>query len=1029
MGEGGHSKGVNCIDFYGGSDRPFLVTGSDDQTVRVWDYHTKNCVRVLEGHTDNVSTVIFHPQLPFLLSAGEDATLRIWNAQTFRPEASYNFGMDRAWGLACCRAHNSIGIAFDSGSVVFQLGRGDPCASLDSIQGRLVWSRARGSGSAGSHGNEILTGMVRLLDVEGRPIRVPADGEIIPLTPKELGTSDVFPQNLQHSPDGRLVAVWGDGEYVIYSTIGWRNRAFGKGTEIAWAAPGGDIFAARDSNGRVTINRVSAHDQGAPLRGVSNCDKIYGGPLLGVSVGGSTLSFFDWTGDVLVRTIDVSALSVSWSPDASHVAIQTESSCYILSAKSAVIKSPQSFESGEEGIEDSLELVDELEQSVKSVAWISGNCFVYLTEENRLAYHVVGGDADESFQLALFDRSHYLLGFLPGEQRIYLTDQDLQISSYAIMPSLITFQSAVLTGGDLTKSLGLLESIPVNYHARLAVFLQRRGYLREALKISPDAHFQFELAIQLNDLNLAREILQNKMSGESSKWQELGQVALKCWNLPIAEEALIKAGDLASLFLLYAAAGDVDGLIHVAREAAKKSGHVNLAFAAYVKAGAYIPAFELLLSEGRAPEAALFARTYGLSVESVTKAVELWRLTAKKDRVGTSLADPSRNPEKFSNVQFGCATGISIGSGAPATPRGRSVSFDGNVSVAGSSSTISLKQPTEIIPEPEASTSPVFVDEATSMTSERYQTDASDDQMSLEVNTAGTGTRLEDLDEETASLGAGLLDDIEEMEMEPDFEGSIVEKAAGSGDIEDVEDIENADGADDADGEDIEDVDSEDIDSGTVIESEYITVPEGEAAYEGNYAEYEGAYELEQELELEEASVLELEEATVTDADAVVDAVTDNVVEPFVAEPFSVFEADLVQDALLSELETLHVTDSFNESILDIVEDGGDVYDVNEAEYPEGNDEAADIAEYIEYPATESDLTAATEYAHDNEITPEDTTDSYAYFDYPTTTAAAPNNEDDYQFESKKEKGSDGEDGGLHEEIDFGGDGDADGWL
>lgn len=1020
MGEGGHEKGINCIDFYTGSDRPFLVTGSDDHTVRVWDYHSKSCVRVLEGHANNVSAVIFHPQLPFLLSAGEDGNLRIWNAQTFRPEASYNFGMERAWGLACCRAHNAIGLAFDSGTIVFQLGRGDPCASLDPVQGRLVWSRARGSGSGGSHGNEILTGMVRLLDVEGRPIRAPADSEVIPLTPKELGTSDVFPQNLLHSPDGRLVAVWGDEEYVIYSTIGWRNRAFGKGVEIAWAAPGGDVFAVRNSTGRVTINRVSAHDQGAPLQGVNDCDRIYGGPLLGISSGSSSLSFFDWTGEHLIRTIDVAAVSVSWSPDASHVAIQTDSSCYILSANAAVMKSPQSFSSGEDGIEDSVELVDELELAVKSVVWISGNCFVYLTEENRLAYHVVGGDADESFQLALFDKSQFLLGFLPGEQRVYLTDQDLQVTSYAILPSLINFQSTVLCGGDLTGSMEQLKGIPSAYHARLAVFLQRRGYLREALEVSPDAHFQFDLAVQLSDLQLARELLSTKMAGSSDKWQELGRVALQAWNLPIAEEALTRAGDLASLFLLYAAAGDVDGLVQVAREAAKKPGNTNLAFAAFVKAGAYVPAFELLLSEGRPAEAALFARTYGLSAASITKAVEMWRVAMKKEKIAGALADPLANPDKFENVRFD-GVGLNVGPGA-ITPRGRSVSFDGNVSVAGTSSTISLKpafeEDTSIVST--AIVSPVenVVDAGGYL---------SDDQMSMEVNTAGTGTRLEDLDEdlcgEEGQEGCG---------EEPEYESSIVQGECG-----DVQ------------------VEAEDV--------------HGDDEYEetGEYAENTEQYEQEpQGAEYEtEPKGTGYAETEYEDTQDIVHTSTEDV------------QSD---DALLEELTNLRVDEEFNNGVLGVVEGGADVYDIVEAEYPveslddeqypaevgEAYEYQAETAEYIsetaeqttdehtaehhaeaepavtyehypaeafEYPVESVEGVEGTEaYEYHTEYQteyPAETSETNGYFTENTdnidhtenTYEHIPSTDQHFPKSSPKEKDSD-------DEIDFGGD-DADGWL
>lgn len=44
--------------------------------MRIWDYQTKACVQVLEGHTHNVSSVLFHPRLPILISGSEDGTVR-----------------------------------------------------------------------------------------------------------------------------------------------------------------------------------------------------------------------------------------------------------------------------------------------------------------------------------------------------------------------------------------------------------------------------------------------------------------------------------------------------------------------------------------------------------------------------------------------------------------------------------------------------------------------------------------------------------------------------------------------------------------------------------------------------------------------------------------------------------------------------------------------------------------------------------------------------------------------------------------
>lgn len=104
---------------------------------------------------------------------------------------------------------------------------------------------------------------------------------------------------------------------------------------------------------------------------VSNADHIFGnGPLLGVSIGGTTLCFYDWSGACLIRVIDVAAGSVHWSADGSHVAILTEDGCYVLAANREIISQPHAYHATEDGIEDALELVDELEGSFKSISWI-----------------------------------------------------------------------------------------------------------------------------------------------------------------------------------------------------------------------------------------------------------------------------------------------------------------------------------------------------------------------------------------------------------------------------------------------------------------------------------------------------------------------------------------------------------------------------------------------------------------------------------------------------------------------------------
>uniref|UniRef100_A0AAX7U8J5 Beta'-coat protein n=1 Tax=Astatotilapia calliptera TaxID=8154 RepID=A0AAX7U8J5_ASTCA len=68
----GHEKGVNCIDYNSGGDKPYLISGADDRLVKIWDYQNKTCVQTLEGHAQNVTCVSFHPQLPIILTGAED---------------------------------------------------------------------------------------------------------------------------------------------------------------------------------------------------------------------------------------------------------------------------------------------------------------------------------------------------------------------------------------------------------------------------------------------------------------------------------------------------------------------------------------------------------------------------------------------------------------------------------------------------------------------------------------------------------------------------------------------------------------------------------------------------------------------------------------------------------------------------------------------------------------------------------------------------------------------------------------------
>ncbi|KAL5574668.1 hypothetical protein UlMin_016367 [Ulmus minor] len=121
----GHSKGVNCIDYFISGDKPYLLSGSDDYTAKVWDFETKSCVQTLEGHEHNVSTACVHPELPILITGSEDGTVRIWHAATFVLENTLNYDLGRVWAVGYKKGSSQVVFGCDSGMVVIKINGSD----------------------------------------------------------------------------------------------------------------------------------------------------------------------------------------------------------------------------------------------------------------------------------------------------------------------------------------------------------------------------------------------------------------------------------------------------------------------------------------------------------------------------------------------------------------------------------------------------------------------------------------------------------------------------------------------------------------------------------------------------------------------------------------------------------------------------------------------------------------------------------------------------------------------------------------
>lgn len=148
------------------------------RTVKIWDYQNKSVVQTLEGHSHNVTVCCFHPKLPFIITGSEDQVVNIWNASTYKLEDTINSGLERVWAVGYAN-DTKLAIGYDCGTVVLKLGKEEPVVSMDR-KGKIIWA---------------LNNDIQQLAIKD-PKEGVLDGEKIALPSKDLGTSDVYPQQM-----------------------------------------------------------------------------------------------------------------------------------------------------------------------------------------------------------------------------------------------------------------------------------------------------------------------------------------------------------------------------------------------------------------------------------------------------------------------------------------------------------------------------------------------------------------------------------------------------------------------------------------------------------------------------------------------------------------------------------------------------------------------------------------------------------------------------------------------------------------
>jgi coatomer subunit beta' len=623
----GHEKGVNCVEYCPTGDKPYLISGSDDYSVRVWDYQTKACIQTLTHHVHFVSSVMFHPDLPLVLTGSEDETVDMFSTLTWRQETTKNYGRERIWSMSTKPKMNRVAIGFDTGMVVLKIGQEEPVMSMDA-NGKIFFAQ---------------TNEISRLDIKAALEKDVADGEHIMLPSKEVGTAEGVLTKILHGPNGQYVAVLTQDDYTINSALAWRPKAFGPAIAFVWGNENG-AFAILEN--AYTLKTYKNFKAAQTIRLAKAATGLYGGPVIGVAADGA-VCFYDWEELRNVRMITEAPKDVVWSDSNELVAVVTETSAFVLKFNAGEVE--EAFEAGaeipEDGIDTAFDLVEEVEEKMRRALWV-GDCLVFVNNNDRLMYYIGG----EMTTLAVMQRAFHLLGYVAKENRLYCMDRERNVVAYQLYTAVIEYKTAIVRE-DFDAAAAVLPKVPEAMRGKVAEFLQARELLELAMEVTVDEDQRFELAVLLNNLAVALDIA--KAKPQASRWKQVGDIALEQCHFDVAEHALTEANDLNGLLLLHTCTGNTDAISALGKRAAQQ-GRSNMVFTCCQILGEHDECIDLLAETNRVPEAAFYARTH--RPHRITEIVDKWkRQLVGMPRLRDCVADPVAYPNLFPNVNLDAA--------------------------------------------------------------------------------------------------------------------------------------------------------------------------------------------------------------------------------------------------------------------------------------------------------------------------------------------------------------------------------------
>lgn len=498
-----------CLSSFASCSVVSVLVSADS---KAWEVDT------MRGHLNNVSCVIFHPKKEYIISNSEDKTIRVWDISKQNNPLVLRREHDRYWILDAHPSLNIIAAGHDSGLMVFKLNRERP--PYDAHDSKYVYfykdlyvyeyshktgkerpilsTRRRGTNNPVSYrqlqynsSNQAQHCILLTSDVDGS-----YELYVFPKSKDELSSSSKSGGLTSSGSNNNLANNGGDDGasalrgYAKCAVFVSRNR-----------------FAVLDKSRQLFLKTLKNETKRKiTIPAVSINSIFYGGIgrlLLRTSDG---ILLYDIQSLRVLAEMSTQSRHpikyVCWSHDHTHLALFSKATIYLTNAR--------------------LEEICTINENsrIKSGSWDSVGVFVYTTA-THIKYLLQNG---ENGILRTLDFPVYLTG--ASSSSVTYLDRELKCGRLSIDATEYLFKTALLKHKN-REVLRIMQSKKLVGESIIA-YLHKKGYPEVALHFVEDPSIKFSLALECGNIGVALECA-TKLDNDES-WHKLGVEALRQGN-------------------------------------------------------------------------------------------------------------------------------------------------------------------------------------------------------------------------------------------------------------------------------------------------------------------------------------------------------------------------------------------------------------------------------------------------------------------------------------------------------------------